>query len=128
MDSSAILSSFTAMMFAYVGVIAVCIGVPLLASFLLDGLVILLTQRRLAPLLTIAAILLTVAAAGAFAWRYGIETSGTTTLEPGTHSVAGLLLPFASVIALVGFGGRQFSRWQRGRTGNRRRTARARRS
>src|ERR1700712_5457436 len=79
---------------------------PIVASFILDGIVLFLRGRSLRMLLIAALLTVAIVGLSSLAWQNGIATSDTSTvsLPDNMNGATQLVLLFSIPAALVGFG------------------------
>lgn len=107
---NSILSGFTSILTAYVGVVVLAAILPFAASLILDGIVHLFRGRGLKPLMIATGLTVGVAVAGIFATSHGQPSSGPTPeVSAGMALVVEFLLPFSISLALIAFGIRMIS-------------------
>jgi hypothetical protein len=107
---------------AYAGVIILVVLLPFVATFILDGVVLVFRGRGLKPLMLGVAFTILVTILGLVAVSYGQAEAGPT---PGTaagmESMTRMLLPFSIGLALLAFVSRTVSTVLKGSGSARRR-------
>jgi hypothetical protein len=95
---------FGALLVAYSGILVLVVGLPFVASYLLDGVVQVLRNNGLKLFLGAVGMTVLVALVGYLFWRYG---STNASLAPSTlesmGTMAQMLLTFSTGLALIAF-------------------------
>lgn len=95
---------FGGLLLAYVGIFAITVCLPFVASFLLDGIVQVFRNKGLKLFLAAVGMTVLVALVGYLLWEYGSNNPPvaiSTLMSMGT--VARMLLTFSTALALVAF-------------------------
>lgn len=97
-------NSLAALFAAYGGMLLMTVGLPFVASFLLDGVIQILRNNGLKLFLGAAGMTVLVALVGFLLWLYGTNNPplAPSTME-GMGAAAQLLLTFSTALALLAF-------------------------
>jgi hypothetical protein len=96
--------SFMALLAAHSGMVVLTVGLPFVASFLLDGVVQMLRNNGLKLFLSAAGMTVLVALVGFLLWLFGTNNPplAPSTMQ-GMGAAAQWLLTFSTALALLAF-------------------------
>jgi hypothetical protein len=102
------LATFMWIAVGYCNMLLLCVATPILASFILDGVVVAVRGKDVKPLLTAAITTVGALIVGGSVWRMAVGTFGVPeTLEAGLLAAASYVLPVVVAIVVITIAGPQ---------------------
>lgn len=96
------LATFMWIAVGYCNMLLLCVAMPILASFVLDGVVVAVRGKDIKPLLTAAITTVGALIVGGSVWRMAVGTFGVPeTFEEGLLTAASYVLPLVVAIVVI---------------------------